>query len=677
MSALAFALRIWRRDRTTRRGAALTAAAIGVAAALIVALAAVPGALERRADRVAWRGGDPSELVETHTTALDPRTAPVLVSTTAYEVGGRTIQQIGIATRRRIAPPAGLPRVPAPGEVLVSPAVHRLLDGPDGDALRASLPGRVVGTVGDAALTGPEERVVVAGLRPAALAGIVSDTNGTTVAAVGALRGATAEAAPFYVALVWIALALLVLPTVALAMQIARLLATRREERTAALQLVGADPVWTLRAAVAETALAAAAGALVGVLVGLPVARFALVHVSFNGTTWFAGDLTSPTAIVLAALLGLPALTALGTAVAQRRTGGALGTIQRHRPKPLSPARLLLLPVAATAMVWGLRSLDGEGTVLPLLIALASVVLATSVVGPWVVLAFGQVIRTLWRRPATLLAARRMIDEPRAVWRIASGPVLAAFVAATMLGAAPTMEDAQDVTATPFGERHLVVPLDARQAPDAAAAVARRLGPGARVGLYPTGADGTSAPLSARAARREAEVDLVIATGRDAGARDRAAAAVARELPGAGAAGAGRTDPRIGIVRTIFAGAAGTLVLASLLAALATAVTSVGSVLDRRRTLAALRMAGTPVGVLRRTMQREVALPTVLGVVLSGAAGALFSAALITVGGSDPIDVLNLPLVAALAVGAGLPVLAVRAAGTTIERVTDGGPAAE
>ncbi|WP_022930462.1 FtsX-like permease family protein [Patulibacter americanus] len=685
MSALAFALRIWRRDRTTRRGAALTTVAIGVATALMVMLAAVPGALQERADRIAWRGADPTNLVQFPPPggrAADPETSRVVLSGTAYDVGGVGIQQVGIATRGPVAPAAGMPLVPRPGQVLVSPAVARMLRGPHADVVRSSLRGRVVGTLGPEALSGPDERVVVTGLRASAFDGVVGDLNNSAVVGRDGLRGADAHPDPFYVALVWIALSLLVLPTVALALQIARLLATRREERTAALQLVGADPGWTLRAAVAETAAAAAAGAVVGALIGVPVARLALVHVSFNGTTWYAGDLTTPPWLVLVAVLGLPGLSALGTALAQRRSTGPLGTILRHRPRPLRAWRLLLLPVAAGLMQWGLSSLDENGSVIPMLCALAAVVLTTSVVGPLAVSFLGRVARRFWRRPATLLAARRMLDEPRAVWRIASGPVLAAFVAATMLGAAPTLQDAVDADAGGWNGRHLTVALDGRSGGDVPAALERRLaatvpGDAPRVRLYPFGSSGDASPLTAAQARKADLVDLVVTTGRDPVRRDAVAAAIARTLPGAGATGADRSDPTLALVKAVFAGATGTLVLASLLAALATAVTSLGTVLDRRRTLAALRMAGTPVATLRRTMQREVALPTVIGVAASGGAGALFAAGLMRAAEVDPVRVVNAPLVLAMVLAIGLPLVAVRAAGTTIERVTAGGPAAE
>ncbi|PIM65776.1 ABC transporter permease, partial [Streptomyces sp. JV178] len=49
--------------------------------------------------------------------------------------------------------------------------------------------------------------------------------------------------------------------------------------------------------------------------------------------------------------------------------------------------------------------------------------------GPWVVDMLGRVLSRFARGPATLLAARRLSDDPRGAWRTVSGLVLAGLVA--------------------------------------------------------------------------------------------------------------------------------------------------------------------------------------------------------------------------------------------------------
>ncbi|MGW0627308.1 hypothetical protein [Streptomyces sp. NPDC002758] len=59
----------------------------------------------------------------------------------------------------------------------------------------------------------------------------------------------------------------------------------------------------------------------------------------------------------------------------------------------------------------------------------AAVFAALSVIGPWVVGVLGGLVTGLARRPATLLAGRRLLDDPKSAWRAVSSLTLAAFVA--------------------------------------------------------------------------------------------------------------------------------------------------------------------------------------------------------------------------------------------------------
>src|SRR5690606_4877721 len=63
-------------------------------------------------------------------------------------------------------------------------------------------------------------------------------------------------------------------------------------------------------------------------------------------------------------------------------------------------------------------------------LVLLGVVFGTlALVGPWLVGLLGKVMAALARRPATLLAARRLVDDPKASWRVVGGLALASFTA--------------------------------------------------------------------------------------------------------------------------------------------------------------------------------------------------------------------------------------------------------
>ena len=53
--------------------------------------------------------------------------------------------------------PPGVDRMPAPGELVVSPELRRILTGPGAEPLRERLDGRIVGTIGPEGLLGERE----------------------------------------------------------------------------------------------------------------------------------------------------------------------------------------------------------------------------------------------------------------------------------------------------------------------------------------------------------------------------------------------------------------------------------------------------------------------------------------------------------------------------------------
>ena len=71
-------------------------------------------------------------------------------SRTAWSsIGDRQLHVIEVAATGPGAPlPLGATRIPAPGEVLVSPALGRLLDSRSGRVYRLRFPGHVAGTLG-------------------------------------------------------------------------------------------------------------------------------------------------------------------------------------------------------------------------------------------------------------------------------------------------------------------------------------------------------------------------------------------------------------------------------------------------------------------------------------------------------------------------------------------------
>jgi hypothetical protein len=145
----------------------LIVTACGVAIGVTLLLYAAVGfpALHAHDVRAAWT------QTTAHNTAPDrdeARADPLLWDARGpEEFEGKEITRVDVAALGPRAPvPPGLARLPGPGELAVSPALERLMARTPRDLLADRFPGRIVETVGDAALTGPDSLVIFVGDDP-------------------------------------------------------------------------------------------------------------------------------------------------------------------------------------------------------------------------------------------------------------------------------------------------------------------------------------------------------------------------------------------------------------------------------------------------------------------------------------------------------------------------------
>lgn len=215
---------------------------------------------------------------------------------------------------------------------------------------------------------------------------------------------------------------LMTIPVLALAGQCARIGAPARDRRLAALRLAGATPRQTTAVAVGETGLAAFVGTVAGLGVYF-LLRVPLHDPDPRGRLPLPTDVLPAPAALAAVVAGLPLLAAAAAAVLLRRTVmSPLGVTRRARrrraPRPW-PAALIALGVTTTAATQWAPLMDKEpggppvGVTLALLLggglcAVLGVVLGTG----WITHTTGRVLHRFARRPATLIAARRLQDDP-------------------------------------------------------------------------------------------------------------------------------------------------------------------------------------------------------------------------------------------------------------------------
>ncbi len=412
----------------------LVVMAVGVAlgACLLLASIAAMNAVNAQDARGAWLN---SHSVAVRSAGTSGRTSPLGWLASKDEFQGQIIDRVDVAATGPRSPiPPGLSRVPSAGEYFVSPALAKLLRETPAAELGNRFPGHEVGTIGTAGVPNPDALIVVVGHT----VGVLSKLPGVGEVTAFATSGFGSK--QFLVVLFIGALALL-FPVLIFIGTATRLAAARREQRFAAMRLVGATPRQVSVIAGVETSVASVAGVLIGFVLFL-LLRPALQHVSITGVPFAPGDLSLTAFDVLLVALGVPVAAALASRVALRRLmASPLGVSRRVTPPAPGPARIVPLVVGLVwlgAFVLFGRS-DSNVVIYVYFIGFLLVMMGLVWAGPLITHVGGRAMARRTHRAEALLAGRRLSDDPRTAFRSISGLVLALFLASLASGIVTTI----------------------------------------------------------------------------------------------------------------------------------------------------------------------------------------------------------------------------------------------
>ena len=416
----------------------LTAVAVGVGAALLFCVLADYHAFQASNNRQCWEctQGPASSGTVTPTPGAE------LWQSSADYFEGQTIERLDVAALGPHAPlPPGLSRLPGPGQYYASPALAALLRTVPRDELGDRYPGRLVGTIGDKALTGPDELAIFIGHKPAQLAAMGAQVV-TKIATVPPKQVWT----PYFRDAFVVGVLAVLFPMLILVGTATRLAAARREERYAAMRLVGATP----RQISVVASIDAMMSALLGVLLGIGI--FALVqpslaNASLIGTRYFAFDVTPTANDYIVMLVGVPIVSAIAALLSLRRVQiSPLGVTRRVTPPPPSIWRVVPLLVGIGLFIGGLAITNKQSIGGPAYPGLLITMIGLVIAGPWLTAQAARLFARLVRGPSPLLAARRLADNPKVAFRTVSGLVLAVFLGTIVAGLLPAVNA---TTATP------------------------------------------------------------------------------------------------------------------------------------------------------------------------------------------------------------------------------------
>jgi FtsX-like permease family len=421
----------------------MIAAAVAIGSCMLLTTLAVLHAVEVQNDRYAWLETgivDPAQPVDDTVDALWWR-----LSGDVFD--GELIGRVDLAPTGPDAPiPPGIPELPAAGEMYVSPALAELLGRTPAAQLADRFPATVVGTIGREALASPDSLIAIVGHEAADLA--TSDATLVREISTTGPDECGGSCAPFVgtksagmTLIISVAAAAVLLPVLVFIAGATRLSAARREQRYAAMRLVGATPRQIGAVASVEAALAASAGVVVGV--GLFVAlRPLLARLPFATERFFAGDLTLAPADVVLVGIGIPIAAAVAARVALRRVITSPLAVSRQataRPTRVWRVIPLFAGIAWLAYLAWFTDIGASHNTriqaVAYLAGIVSIMIGLVVAGPWVTAVAARLTARRAARPAALIAARRLGDDPHTAFRAISAVVVAVFVASGAIGA--------------------------------------------------------------------------------------------------------------------------------------------------------------------------------------------------------------------------------------------------
>jgi hypothetical protein len=437
---------------------AVLAAAVGLGVGLLLTAVAATNAAVTWNNRHAWYWTGTSSVPASPAAGI----APLWWHPRNDMFDGQSIDRFDVAPTGASSPvPPGIARDPGPGQYYASPALIALLHSTPADQLAGRYPGRLAGVIGDAALPSPDSLVIIVGRTPAQLAHTPDSVQVTSIStAMPAFEGPVnpqgldyspadpgggASAMDLILSVVALAILTPVLIFIATA---TRLSAARREERFAAMRLTGATRKQVSLLAAIESTTAAILGmaAGFGIFFGL---RIPVAGIPFMGEPFFPGEVSLSLPDILAVAVGVPVAAAVAARLALRRVHiSPLGVARRATPAP--PRAWLVVPLLAGLAELGFWTVHGPPASVPGLIgafgsSFALILIGLFTAGPWLTMAAARAMARWTSRPSTLIAARRLADDPRAAFRAVSGLMLALFITTVAVVAIST-QDAKNLT---------------------------------------------------------------------------------------------------------------------------------------------------------------------------------------------------------------------------------------
>ncbi|MEV0318895.1 FtsX-like permease family protein [Streptomyces sp. NPDC050658] len=329
----------------------LTALGVGLGVALLLGAASVPNLLQNRDDR---------DYARTPYASMDMKPpkasdASILLRNTGTEFHGKTATGAFLqADGDHPVLPPGVDKMPAPGEMVVSPALRDLIDDPDNKLLKERFGDfRITGTIGEAGLLSPLELYYYAGSDK-----LASADGAHRLDRFGQDNSLPLD--PFLMALVVLICVVLLTPVAIFIGTAVRFGGDRRDRRLAALRLVGASTGTVRRIAAGEALFGALVGLAAGAVFFLLLRQLVGV-VDLTNVSAYPYDMTPEPALVALVALAVPVCAVLVTLLSLRSVAiEPLGVVRGGKQRGRRLVWRVLLPVVGIGILLASGRIDRD-----------------------------------------------------------------------------------------------------------------------------------------------------------------------------------------------------------------------------------------------------------------------------------------------------------------------------
>lgn len=417
----------------------LTALAVAIGVTILLGVFADFHAFQKTSDRPSWESTN-GKLISS---VPGPTHGAELWNYSENIYKGQFIEQLEVGALGSNAPvPPGIPKLPGFGQFYASPALSKLLKTVPANELGNRFPGKQIGTIGEAGLSFPNELAIYDGLAPSQFASLSGTVEVTQIATAEQLQGTT----NIYKDAFGIAGLAILFPLLILVNTATRLSATRREERYAAMRLVGATPHQINAIASVDAIIGSLIGAVLGCVV-FTLIRPAVADISFSGVKFFSNYVTPGVWAYVGMIILVPIVAAIASLISLRRIQiSPLGVSRKTAPKKPKAWGLIVLAIGCVLFVARAHNANGNKEGGPGLLPIGFLLIMVGIVlsGSWLTMQISQVLARFSVSASSLLAARRLADNPKRVFRTVSGLVLAVFIGSVVAVLIPALNYAQN-----------------------------------------------------------------------------------------------------------------------------------------------------------------------------------------------------------------------------------------